>query len=53
VKDKKRYQKPELRKVRLNARTSVLATCNTSGDITPAEIGPGGRPCNLTFCNVP
>jgi hypothetical protein len=35
TKKKKPYEKPLLRKVRLEVRTSVLAVCNTSTNFDP------------------
>ena len=32
IEKKQAYEKPALRKVRLEVRTSVLATCHLSGD---------------------
>lgn len=41
VEKKIKYEKPVLRKVRLEIKTSVLATCRTSTDSTPnAQGGP-------------
>jgi len=33
---KQAYEKPVLRKVRLNVKNSVLSSCNVSGTTTPA-----------------
>jgi hypothetical protein len=37
---KQAYEKPVLRKVRLEVKTSVLAACHVSGEVTPALTGP-------------
>jgi hypothetical protein len=42
---KQAYERPVLRKVRLEVKTSVLAVCNISSSTTPA---PG---CNLPNSN--
>ena len=41
MKKKQAYEKPELRRVRLEVKTSVLVTCNVSSSTTPS---PG---CNV------
>ncbi len=47
---KQDYQKPELRKVRLEAKTSVLSSCNTSV-ITQAKNDPvPGAGCRVNMC---
>jgi hypothetical protein len=45
---KQAYDKPLLRKVRLEVKTSVLAACNTSAVSTP---GVGVAPVTLT-CKI-
>ena len=48
MKEKKQaYERPALRKVRLEVKTSVLVDCNTSVSTTPVEDIAG---CNLTGC---
>ena len=42
-KTKKKYAKPEITKIKLDAKTAVLAACKTSG-----AFGPGGNGC-ITF----
>jgi len=39
-KTKKKYEKPEITKIKLDAKTAVLAACKTSG-----AFGPGGNGC--------
>jgi hypothetical protein len=39
------YEKPLLRKVRLEAKTSVLATCNTSTFTQPRDVPVLGAGC--------
>ena len=39
-KAKKKYEKPEITKIKLDAKTAVLAACKTSG-----AFGPGGNGC--------
>jgi len=39
---KKRYEKPRLRKVKLDAKCAVLGFCKTTG-----KIGPGNPGCAL------
>jgi len=47
--NKKPYSAPKVIKVKLEAKQSVLATCNTTVNLTP---GNGGlRPCvTVNFC---
>ena len=40
------YEKPVLRKVRLEVKTSVLVDCNTSVSTTPVDVAG----CNVTGC---
>ena len=42
-KTRKKYEKPEITKIKLDAKTAVLAACKTSG-----AFGPGGMGC-ITF----
>ena len=44
---KKKYEKPKMTKIKLDAKTAVLATCKTSG-----VVGPGGMGCK-TFLGDP
>jgi hypothetical protein len=47
---KQTYEKPVLRKVRLEVKTSVLASCNVSSSVTPAaNMDNGYTPCNSPF----
>jgi len=39
-KAKKKYEKPAITKIKLDAKTAVLAACKTSG-----AFGPGGMGC--------
>jgi hypothetical protein len=47
MENKKEYEKPELRKVRLEVKTSVLAVCNTSTVWQPAN---GPVSCKIIVC---
>jgi len=47
---KQAYEKPLLRKVRLEVKTSVLATCNTSVVSTPMDIPTPGAGCVANMC---
>jgi hypothetical protein len=53
--DKKRvYEKPLLRKVRLEVKTSVLAACNTSAVTTPSASVTANCKINLCYTsNLP
>jgi hypothetical protein len=53
LENKQAYEKPLLRKVRLEVRTSVLATCNTSTIPTPQDIPIPGGGCLDNFCYTP
>jgi hypothetical protein len=47
-KEKKEYIKPEIRKIRLDAKTAVLAVCKTAEISGPFGIGCGPpvfQPC--------
>jgi len=47
-KEKKKYIKPEIKKIRLDAKTAVLAVCKTSGIGGPSGVGcgpPTFQPC--------
>ena len=33
IKEKKKYNKPTVKKIRLDAKTAVLAVCKTSGGV--------------------
>jgi hypothetical protein len=49
--DKKQaYHKPVLRKVQLEVTTSVLATCNTTTNLTPKNIPTPGAGCSANMC---
>jgi hypothetical protein len=43
-KEKKEYEKPEVTKIKLDAKTAVLATCKNSGG------AGGGRPGGVFHC---
>ena len=44
---KKRYEKPKVTKINLDAKTAVLVFCKTSG-----SVGPGWSDCNApTYCS--
>lgn len=48
-KERKTYVKPEIRKIRLDAKTAVLAVCKTSGIGGPSGVGCGPpvfQPCS-------
>jgi hypothetical protein len=47
---KKAYEKPILRKVRLEVKTSVLATCNTTSVSTAKDLP---LTCQVTGCYTP
>ena len=45
---KKKYHKPEIKRIKLDAKTAVLAVCKTSGVGGPSGIGcgpPAYQPC--------
>ncbi len=41
-KEKKKYRKPEIKKIKLDAKTAVLAVCKTAGSFgeSGANCGP-------------
>ena len=43
-KTKKKYEKPKITKIKLDAKTAVLGVCKTSG-----MGGPGGMGCQTFF----
>jgi hypothetical protein len=45
--DKKPYEAPVVKEVRLEIKNAVLATCNTSFDATPRPGSPLQGPCYL------
>jgi len=47
---KRDYEKPLLRKVRLEIKTSVLTVCNTSIVSTPYQAGDPPLTCKVTTC---
>lgn len=47
--NKEPYEKPALRKVRLEIKTSVLAVCHTSPSQIP-KIQGSGQACWITHC---
>ena len=47
-KEKKKYIKPEIKKIKLDAKTAVLAVCKTTGIGGPSGVGcgpPTFQPC--------
>jgi len=51
--NKRAYEKPSLRKVRLEVKTSVLATCHNSQTNTPNNQPLGGQSCQFSGCMSP
>jgi len=48
TKEKKKYAKPEIKKIRLDAKTAVLGVCKTAAIGGPAGVGcgpPTFQPC--------
>jgi hypothetical protein len=48
MKEKKKYIKPEIKKIRLDAKTAVLAVCKTANIGGPSGVGCGPplfQPC--------
>ena len=49
-KNKKKYVKPEVTKIKIDSQTAVLAVCKASGVPVGPGIGvdcnPGGTPCS-------
>ena len=43
-KEKKKYAKPEIKKIKLDAKTAVLSVCKTAG-----HFGPGTGTCETVF----
>ena len=37
--EKKKYTKPEIKKIRLDAKTAVLSVCKTSESFGPGTVG--------------
>jgi hypothetical protein len=50
--EKRVYEKPALRKVRLDVKTAVLATCNSSTISTPEDSGIPVT-CAISLCQLP
>lgn len=50
---KQAYEKPVLRKVRLDVKTSVLSACNSSTNATPDATPFGGKTCKTSGCMTP
>ena len=46
--NKKPYEAPTLRKVRLEIKSAVLAVCHSSPTLTPRGPAPGYTPCFIT-----
>lgn len=53
MEQKQAYEKPSLRKVRLEVKTSVLSTCHNSQTVTPNNQPLGGSPCSVSGCMSP
>lgn len=54
MEQKQAYEKPSLRKVRLEVKTSVLAACHTSLISTPnTSYDPNGSACKILQCATP
>jgi hypothetical protein len=51
--EKRVYEKPALRRVRLDVKTAVLATCHSSTITTPDDTGVGGGACSISGCQLP
>lgn len=47
---KHRYEKPELRRVRLEVKTSVLDVCNNSIVTTAKDDPTPGAGCRINIC---
>jgi nitroimidazol reductase NimA-like FMN-containing flavoprotein (pyridoxamine 5'-phosphate oxidase superfamily) len=49
-KKKKKYSKPDIKKIRLDAKTAVLGFCKTGSDAGPSAFGcsglGGADPCS-------
>ena len=47
---KKKYEKPKVTRINLDARTAVLGFCKTTGTLGPmvANCGQGVAPCSST-----
>lgn len=50
MKKKQVYEKPLLRKVRLEIKTSVLDVCNTSTAVQPTDVPVLGAGCIANMC---
>ena len=48
IKEKKKYTKPEIKKIRLDAKTAVLAVCKTAAVGGPTGVGCG--PPMFQYC---
>ena len=38
-KEKKKYEKPEIKKINLDAKTAILSVCKTSESFGPGSVG--------------
>ena len=38
-KEKKKYEKPQITRIKLDAKTAVLSVCKTSGTFGPGTMG--------------
>ena len=47
MKSKMHYETPIVKRVHLEIKNAVLATCHTSYDATPRDLGPLPAPCYL------
>ena len=45
--NKKPYEAPTVKKVRLEIKSAILAVCNTSSNVTPYDEG-FGTPCSIS-----
>ena len=50
MREKRSYEKPELRRVRIEVETSVLASCHTSSATQPLGSPLPGVGCRINLC---
>jgi hypothetical protein len=48
--NKKAYEAPTVKKVRLEVKNAVLATCNASPNMTPKDRPTQGAGCHVNHC---